>query len=314
MLTRRHIRIKVMQSVYAFSFAENDKLEDQTKFLKQSIANVFELYILLLALFKALSQYAKEQVAIIDKAQISLPTLKDKHIKFLNNSTLRFLDEHPTLNQMLENRKMKDWDLEFKYVKRIYDSLMEATFFDEYHQSENSSETTDRTLIVKLFRQIIAPADYIFDYVEDRKLTWQDDFPLVNTFLIKQLKNLRLGDYNSLELPNSDDNKEEITFGVKLLEQAITKDQELQAELKGKTPNWDQERIAHLDSILLKIAIAELLYFPTIPPKVTLNEYLEIAKDYSTPKSNNFVNGVLDKLVRQFEEDNRLNKEGRGLK
>ena len=314
MLTRRHIRIKVMQSVYAFSFAENDKLEDQTKFLKQSIANVFELYILLLALFKALSQYAKEQVAIIDKAQISIPTRKDKHIKFLNNSILRFLDEHPTLNQMLENRKMKDWDLEFKYVKRIYDSLMEATFFDEYHQSENNSETTDRTLIVKLFRQIIAPADYIYDYVEDRKLTWQDDFPLVNTFLIKQLKNLRVGDYNSLELPNSDDNKEEITFGVKLLEQAITKDQELQAELKGKTPNWDQERIAHLDSILLKIAIAELLYFPTIPPKVTLNEYLEIAKDYSTPKSNNFVNGVLDKLVRQFEEDNRLNKEGRGLK
>ena len=314
MLTRRHIRIKVMQSVYAFSFAENDKLEDQTLFLKKSIANVFELYILLLALFKALSQYAQDQVAIIDKAQISLPAQKDKHIKFLNNSILRFLNEHPTLNQMLENRKMKAWDLEFKYVKRIYDSLMEAPFFDEYYQSENNSETIDRTLIVQLFRQIIAPADYIFDYVEDRKLTWQDDFPLVNTFLIKQLKNLRLGEYNSLELPNSEDNKEEITFGVKLLEQAVTKDQELQSELKGKTPNWDQERIAHLDSILLKIAIAELLHFPTIPPKVTLNEYLEIAKDYSTPKSNNFVNGVLDKLVRQFEQDNRLNKEGRGLK
>jgi N utilization substance protein B len=109
------------------------------------------------------------------------------------------------------------------------------------------------------------------------------------------------------------ENKEDMDFGVHLLEQVIAKEDELQKELNGKTPNWDEERIAHLDNIILKTAIAELLFFPNIPVKVTLNEYLEIAKDYSTPNSNHFVNGVLDKLVREFQEEKRLNKTGRGL-
>lgn len=303
-----------MQSVYAFSFSKNEKLSDEIVFFKKSISNAFELYILLLALFRALFQYAKEQVDIIDKAQIQVSDLKEKHLKFLDNRVLRFLNEHPALTQLLINRKIKDWDIEFKYVKRIYEELLEASFFQEYLKEDVPSDATDRSLIVKLHRKIIAPSDYIFDYIEDRQLTWQDDYPLVNTFLIKQLKNVKLAEHSSLQFPNPNDNKEEINFGIDLLEKVISKEEELQNELKGKTPNWDQERIAQLDAILLKIAIAELLYFPSIPPKVTLNEYLEIAKDYSTPKSNSFVNGVLDKLVRQFEKDNRLNKVGRGLK
>jgi N utilization substance protein B len=104
-----------------------------------------------------------------------------------------------------------------------------------------------------------------------------------------------------------------IDFGIELFEKAIANEEALQKELDGKTPNWDSERIANLDAILIKLAIAELFYFSNIPPKVTLNEYLEIAKEYSTPKSNLFINGVLDSLVKEYEKTNRMNKQGRGL-
>jgi N utilization substance protein B len=144
-------------------------------------------------------------------------------------------------------------------------------------------------------------------------MTWTDDLPLVNTFLLKQLKRLDLSVDNSLNFPDLNENKEDIDFGIDLFEKVIANEEELQKELAGKTPNWDSERIANLDAILIKLAIAELFYFSNIPPKVTLNEYLEIAKEYSTPKSNLFINGVLDSLVKEYEKTNRMNKQGRGL-
>ena len=129
----------------------------------------------------------------------------------------------------------------------------------------------------------------------------------------KSFKQLQEGIPESLSFPDFEKQHEDIVFGRTLLEKVIVNDEQLQNEFGGKTPNWDTDRIAQIDNVILKIAIAELLYFPSIPSKVTLNEYLEIAKDYSTPNSNNFVNGVLDKLVKEFEQENRLNKTGRGL-
>jgi len=167
--------------------------------------------------------------------------------------------------------------------------------------------------ISRCFKKHIASSDFLYDYLEDQNLTWIDDLPLVNTFLSKMFKQLAPDQHNSLPFPEFVKNQEDIVFGRQLLEKVIVKDEELQKELEGKTPNWDPERIARLDGVVLKIAIAELLYFPNIPIKVTLNEYLEIIKDYSTPNSNNFVNGVLDKLVKEFSLENRLNKIGRGL-
>ena len=127
------------------------------------------------------------------------------------------------------------------------------------------------------------------------------------------MKQIDTKDSNSLKFPKPIENQEDLTFGVTLLEKTIVEDVKLQKELEGKTPNWEAERIAKLDGVILKIAIVELLHFPGIPTKVTLNEYLEIAKDYSTPNSNNFVNGVLDKLVREFSQEKRMIKTGRGL-
>ena len=313
MLTRRHIRIKVMQSVYSFSTAKEEKLEDEVLFFKKSVAQTFDLYLLLLALFNALKHHVSDQLIAYEKHQIK----SDKKYlclkRLAQNSILQFIYEHETLKKHLKNKKFIRWDLEFKFLSDLIDEMIQTESFQTYLEIENPTETEDLQWLSKCFKESIAPSSYLFDYLEDNQLTWIDDLPVVNTFMLKMLKQIDIKDSNSLQFPKPIENQEDLTFGVTLLERTIQEDAKLQKELEGKTPNWEAERIAKLDGVLLKIAIVELLYFPQIPTKVTLNEYLEIAKDYSTPNSNNFVNGVLDKLVREFTLEKRMIKTGRGL-
>ena len=164
-----------------------------------------------------------------------------------------------------------------------------------------------------MFKNIIASSSYLYNYLEDNNLTWIDDLPVVNTFILKTLKKLKTNNLESLQFPKIDESFDDIEFGIQLLKKSILEEEKLLKELEGKTPNWGAERIAQMDKVILKIAIAEILHFPEIPTKVTINEYLEISKDYSTPNSNNFINGVLDKLVREFVVEKRMIKQGRGL-
>ena len=163
------------------------------------------------------------------------------------------------------------------------------------------------------FKEIVAPSDNFYDYIEDKELTWIDDLPVVNTFLLKILHKIDPQDSNSLYLSEMNFGEEDPQFAIELLEKVVENNDTLQEEIVGRTPNWDSDRIALLDAIMIKMAIAELLFFPSIPPKVTMNEYIEISKDYSTPKSNIFINGILDKTIKDFQESGRLNKSGRGL-
>jgi len=313
MLTRRHIRIKVMQSVYSFNLGQQNKLEQEVLFFKESVDQTFNLYLLLLGLLKALQAHAEDHLKIIEKNKIQNDSQSNILKTFSKNRVLIFLKEHEVLAKQLVNKKLVKWDLEFKFMEDLFNSIVKSQLFKSYLELENPSEEEDLRLIAKLFKSHVATSSFLYDYIEDHCLTWADDLPMVNTFLLKMLKQIDVNSPQSLSFPRPSENKEDTDFGIQLLEKVITKDEKLQEELLGKTPNWDAERIAQLDNIILKVAIAELLYFPMIPSKVTLNEYLEIAKDYSTPKSNNFVNGVLDKLVKEFDQENRLNKTGRGL-
>ncbi len=144
-------------------------------------------------------------------------------------------------------------------------------------------------------------------------MTWVDDLPIVNTAILKFLKKLKESTPQELKLPKLFKSPEDEEFGTDLFRKVYVNDEELSNEMQGKTPNWDKERIAEIDTILIKMALCEFLNFSSIPVKVTINEYLEIAKEYSTPKSSIFINGVLDKLSKEYQEENRLNKIGRGL-
>ena len=153
----------------------------------------------------------------------------------------------------------------------------------------------------------------MYEYLEDKRLTWIDDFPIVNTAMVKMLGKISEKNVANVLIPDLYKDIEDREFALQLLRKVVLNEEKLSAEIDGKTPNWDQDRIADLDFIILKMGIAEFLYFPSIPVRATINEYLEISKEYSTPKSSIFINGILDKLVKEFEISKKLNKIGRGL-
>ncbi|KSA14626.1 Transcription termination protein NusB [Maribacter dokdonensis DSW-8] len=303
-----------MQSIYALVQSKDDSLQRQEKFLKVSIENTYTLYLLWLSLFVEIQKRAAEQISLSAKKYISdgkqeFPNPK----KFVKNRLLVQILENKTLEEEISNRKLDNWYLNEEYVKLIYKDIIESETYKEYMSTPESDYAADKELILTLFKNIIAPNEKIYDYFEDDKLTWVDDIPIVNTFLLKHLKKVKQVHPDSYFLPSLLKDDEDMTYAMQLLSRTLLKNDALEKEIDGKTPNWDKDRIAGIDSILLKMAICELLHFPSIPERVTINEYLEIAKEYSTPKSSIFINGILDKLTKEYKSEGKLNKMGRGL-
>tara|TARA_B100001094_G_scaffold206971_1_gene200859 strand:+ start:1348 stop:2256 length:909 start_codon:yes stop_codon:yes gene_type:complete len=301
-----------MQSAYSFYHKQNFVLEEEIKFFEASLSKTYDLYISILGLIKSLMDFSIQQLKTHE--EIGVHEVNYQNIKkFSQNKVLLMIQQHPVLKKKLKSKKSINWELEFVFLKELLRKITENNSFNEYQKIFNPTWNEDLEWFMKSFKIHIASSDYLYEFLEDQHITWIDDLPLINTFLSKTFKQLIAKKFELLPFPEFIKSNEDVKFGRDLLERIIINDQKLELELEGKTPNWDTDRIAILDRVVLKIAIAELLFFPSIPTKVTMNEYLEIAKDYSTPKSNNFVNGVLDKLVREFKEENRLNKSGRGL-
>ncbi len=311
MLTRRHIRVKVMQSLYAYSQSENDNLKAEEKFLLKSMDEMYDLYLLLLDLIVEIKDHAEDY---LEKSQLKhLPSEEDvdPNRKFVNNELIAQLKQNRSLNIELETRKLNNWKNDDEYVEILWAEIRNSDRYREYMTTRTSSFKEDKEFVIAIFREIIAPNEKLYDYLEDKKITWVDDLPLVNTAIVKMLQKASEGKDQALtRLFKSSDDKD---YAVELFRKTLLNDNSLAQEMEGKTPNWDKERIADLDTILIKMAICEFLKFPSIPVKVTINEYLEVAKEYSTPKSSIFINGVLDKLSKEYSENNKLNKMGRGL-
>ncbi len=314
MLTRRHIRVKVMQCIYALTQSKDDSLEKQEKFLKVSIENMYTLYLLNLSLLIEVQQMAAKQVKLSSKKYLAsaTDTYPNKE-KFIQNSVLGQIVNNTRVKNELDRRKLKNWYLNDEYVKLIYKEIVESDIYGKYMTTASSTYEEDKQFVLQLFKEIIAPNEKIYEYLEDDKLTWVDDIPIVNTFILKQLKKVKENQNDGFFLPRLLKDDADMDFAKKLLTKTLLNNAKLEKEIEGKTPNWDKDRIADIDSILLKMAICEVLNFPSIPEKVTMNEFLEIAKEYSTPKSSIFINGILDKLLKEYKTEGKLNKTGRGL-
>ena len=313
MLTRRQIRVKVMQAVYAHYNGNHQSLKEGGAAIKKSCLDMVNLYTTNLALFKALWDFSAQQHKIQSKERKSDNPINEDYPFILSIEPLALIAKHPYVAQKIESNKLTIWEMEFDYIRLLFNTITSSPLYLEFKAKESTSFKTQQNFLVKLFKDVIAPDERLFRFIEDLNMQWVDDLPIVNTYLLKQLRKLREDDMSSLVFPDLSQKQEDIDFGIGLFEKVIVNEESLQKEFSGKTPNWDPDRIATLDSILIKIAIAELIYFKEIPPKVTLNEYLELAKEYSTPKSNQFINGVLDSLVKEYAKNDRLNKEGRGL-
>jgi len=251
-----------------------------------------------------------------DKSQKKFfATQDEKHPnrKFINNEVLQFLKNSETLKAELEQRKIDDWYLDFEYVDIIFKAILESDIYADYMATKTSDFKQDKLFIEDVFTEIIAPNDKLYEYIEDKKLTWLDDLPVVNTGFLKLLKKLKASSSPSHFTPKLFKDDDDRDFAVELFKKSILNRSKFSEEVSLKTTNWDADRIANLDAILLQMAICEFQKFPSIPVKVTINEYIDIAKEYSTPKSSLFINGILDKIVKEYSEEGKLNKIGRGL-
>lgn len=302
-----------MQSIYSMHQNGSDSIEKEEKFLLYSIENIQDLYLTLLA---ALVEIRKKEVIFLQKsAEKHLATKEEKNPnkKFVNNAILELLEENNSLSIALQDRKINTWNLNDDYINILLNAIKESDLYASYMQNTINTFEEDKEFIVSIFMEIIAPNEKLYEYLEDNKLTWIDDIPLVNTEIIRQLKAIKNGKEDSFRISRLYKDTEDKEFVSNLFRKTILNEKELAKEFEDKTPNWDMERIAEIDTILLKMAICEFLKFPSIPTKVTINEYLEIAKEYSTPKSSIFINGILDNLVKELEQNKRLLKTGRGL-
>lgn len=313
MLTRRHIRVKVLQSLYAFYQTKDHDLEKHEKFLTYSISQMQDLHALMLQLMVAMRDHAKSYLEKSQKKFLATDSEKYPSKNFLDNKVIDLLAGNIDLITYLKNRKLNNWKLDDEYVTLLFNNLRSNDWYQEYLQEKEVSFQRDKEFVLKMYKEVIAPNDKLYDYLEDTRLTWIDDFPLINTSVVKMLN--KISEKNSKKIFEGEvykdlDDKE---YSVQLLRKVILNDEKISLEIDGKTPNWDKERIAELDMIILKMGIAEFLFFPSIPLRVTINEYLEIAKEYSTPKSSLFINGILDNIVKEFIAEGKLNKIGRGL-
>jgi N utilization substance protein B len=311
MVNRRHIRIKVMQSIYAVLQSKSDNLPKEEKFLLFNIKKATDLYILQLLLMVEIRNLALEHIEIKKKKYLATDEDKNPNLRFINNEVIQLISDSPEIKEFIAKSKLSDWKDNREYVRILLDEMMESDIYKDYLNSEKSGFFEDRSFIIDLFKNIVAPNEKLFDYYESLNLSWVDDYPLVNTTILKVLKQLEKG--QNITLKQLEVKQDDEEFLVELFRKAILHQQEFTSEIDEKTPNWDTERIADMDMILIKMALTEFLYFPSIPTKVTINEYIEIAKDYSTRKSSYFINGVLDKLLKDYNKTGRLNKIGRGL-
>ncbi len=300
-----------MQSIYAMRQSSSDALEKEERFLFMSIENIRNLYLTILSALVEIQNYEQDFIQKSKRKHLATPEELKPNMKFVQNRVLTMLSESNSLSIALEDKKINNWELNDDYIILLANDIKASEIYTNYMAGPENSFKEDKSFIIDLFTQIIAPNQKLYDYLEDYKLTWVDDIPLVNTAILKQLKQLKESDeFIVSRLYKDEDDKE---FARQIFRKTMLNAEVLQKEFIDKTPNWDTDRIAEVDIIILKMAICEFLKFPSIPFKVTINEYLEIIKEYSTPKSSIFINGVLDNLVKQYTSENKNLKAGRGL-
>lgn len=265
MLTRRHIRVKVLQSIYAYNQREYPDIDVQEKFLWYSIEQMRDLYLLLLQLLVVLPEHAQGFLTKSQQKYLATDTEKNPSLNFVNNRVLKLIASNPTFSETIKRKKLNYWAMDTEYVNIILNELRNKSWYEDYLNQKETDYNLDQKFVLRLYREVIAPNDKLYEYLEDKRLTWLDDFPIVNTAIVKMLGGLTEKNAATLLLPDLYKNDEDKDYALQLFRKVILNEDKLNAEIEGKTPNWDQDRIADVDMIIIKMGIAEFLYFPSIP-------------------------------------------------
>ena len=309
MITRRHLRTKVMQALYAQQLDPTDNLATGESWILKSSQDFYLLYITLLDLFRELHSCGYALYEKNTKKHLQ-ENKNETNPKFFSNKALLALCDNEVLAAQSKKYKLKYWKNHDEYVRLVWDEITASTLYNDYLKTETTSLEDDQDFLVDLFTKVIVPFERLGEFMEEVNISWVDDAPLANTIVRNSLK--RIAEPNSIITVLYKD-EEDRKFSLELFRKVALNKSELIDEIKGRTPNWDSGRIAELDFTLLLMALAELLYFPSIPVNVTINEYLEIAKEYATPKSSMFINGILDSVVKDMTKEKRIHKNIRGM-
>ena len=307
MINRVLIRLKIVQIVYAYYQNGGKNLDTAEKELFFSLSKAYDMYnYLLLLMVEITKQAERKQSAAKNKL---LPTAEELYpnTKFVDNRFIAQLEVNKQLLEFSETQK-KTWENESEFVKRLCEVIMSSDIYKEYMECETSSYEEDRELWRKIYKRIIFNNNELDQVLEDQSLYWNDDKEIVDTFVLKTIKRFdEKNGANQALLPEFKD-EEDQDFARRLFRRTILNADYYRHLISENTRNWDLDRVALMDIIIMQIALAEILSFPNIPVSVTLNEYVEIAKLYSTPKSGSFINGTLDGIVNALKKDNKLTK------
>ncbi|MEW7279553.1 transcription antitermination factor NusB [Aquimarina sp. 2201CG1-2-11] len=302
-----------MQSLYSIEQTQSDNINKEEKFLLYSIDQMYELFLINLQLLVEIRKRAEDFMSKSQKKYLATSEEKNPNTKFIDNEVLLLLENNLQLKEEIGAKKLNCWELDDEYVALLWNEIKDSDLYTSYMSTRLSSFGEDKDFVLEVFKEIIAPNDKFYEYIEDKKLTWVDDLPLVNTSVVKMIRKLKPSHNENMVLPKLYKDADDKKFAIDVFRKTALNGVEFSKEIDGRTPNWDQDRIAELDKAIVKMAICEFVKFPSIPVKVTINEYLEIAKEYSTPKSSIFINGILDKISKEYKENGKLNKVGRGL-
>ena len=313
MLNRRYLRIKVMQALYGFFQSDTRDLAKSEKDLFTGIEKIYDLFIYQLAFLIELKHVA---TVLMEEAKIKhLPTEHDlnPNLKFIENKFINQLENNIHVQREINNRKIS-WNNEFELVKKVFNTIKTSPEFEKYMNVSDDSFNSHRDFALEMFRESIADFELLNHLYEEKNLHYGDDIYIVNPMIVKMIEGSKESATPDKALMTLyKDKEEDMQFVKDLFRETALRNDEIEKMIGDKTKNWEVERIAMMDVLLMKMAIAEILHFSSIPVKVSLNEFIEISKMYSTPKSKIFINGILDKIVVDLKAGNKLNKMGRGL-
>ncbi len=317
MLSRRQLRIKVLQALYAFFQSDSDRMDFGENQLFKSIEKTYELCFWQLSMLIEIVDFAK--VRIEESKHKHFPTEEDlnPNTKFVNNQLIKQLSENKVYQKKNDQYKIS-WAEQKDLIRKFHKKLLESKFYEDYMSEKEQSYSGDKEIIILLLKKIVSKSDILKHYYEGMSIYWSDDYHSVTALVIKIINSLSENDDEYKLLPgiykNDEDNDDKDNIFIKsLYRKTIINSEKFGKLIDKKTVNWEYDRIAIMDIIIIKMALTELTEFKSVPIKVTLNEYIELSKYYSTPKSNVFVNGILDKLITDLSDSRDIKKSGRGL-
>lgn len=310
MLSRRLLRIKVVKALYAHIKSEADSMMVSEKTLLTTIDKAYDLYFQMLALPVEIARYAETRIELNRNKKLPTPEDLNPNTKFVDNAVIRVLANSDSVNDYLKSRKLS-WAKQPELIRTLYTQLVESDLFKKYMADEERSFIEDRRFI-EAFYQTLQDNEVLDATLEEMSILWDDDLCFILVMIQRTLSNLRPSHLELKVMPKFKSN-DDLDFVKTLFEKSLVNFAANQRYIDRFTSNWDVERIVFMDNLILSTAMTELTALPSVPVKVTLDEFIEISKYYSTPGSSVFINGVLDKMVDALTAEDRIKKSGRGL-